>query len=194
MLLYHLSNVCVSADVHYYIISTMWPRQTEFASAFCCFNKLSDISRKGSFHILGRFFLDLVNIQQYLMTYVLAVLSVAGTMFGEDGGCVLVEDVEDIEDIVTHDDDITAHISTKELILPHVRARTKATGQRIEECMQADSIIPGRQCSHWMMQCLNNATLYIIYFTSGLHIMKTRAQDYKEKHKLNSKQFSGCVC
>ena len=66
-------------------------------------------------------------------------------MFGEDGVCARVEDVEDIEDIVTHDDDISTHVSTKELILPHVRARTKATGQRIEECVQADSIIPGRQ-------------------------------------------------
>ena len=94
--------------------------------------------------ILGSFFLDLVNIQQHL-TYVLAVLSVPGTMFGGDGGCGRVEEVEDIEDIVTHDDDIATHVSTKELILPHVRARTKATGQRTEECVQADSIIPGRQ-------------------------------------------------
>ena len=74
----------------------------------------------------------------------LSVHSFPDTMFGEDDRCGGVKDVDDIEDIVTQDDDITTHVSTKELILPHARTRTKATGQRIEECMQADSIIPGR--------------------------------------------------
>ncbi|KAI0220406.1 Threonylcarbamoyladenosine tRNA methylthiotransferase [Lamellibrachia satsuma] len=63
-------------------------------------------------------------------------------MLGGDVGC---DRVEDIEDIVTQDDEIIKHTSTKKLILPHVRMQTKATWQKIEECVQTDSIIPGRQ-------------------------------------------------
>ena len=63
-------------------------------------------------------------------------------MLGGDVGC---DKVEDIEDIVTQDDEIIKHTSTKKLILPHVRMQTKAAWQKIEECVQTDSIIPGRQ-------------------------------------------------